>query len=118
MTIAEEIKEYTKDCIEGIIPSGKKHIDACKRFLDDYMKSIHETDYPYTWNEQRAKEIVDWFSLFQHSKGVLAGTPIYLTAWQKFILCQLYGWRRKNGNKRFNKMFIEVGRKNARDLAS
>ena len=51
----------------------------------------------------------------RHSKGVLAGQPIILTSWQKFILCQLYGWRHKDtGRRRFTIGFIEVGRKNAK----
>lgn len=55
------------------------------------------------------------FALLRHSKGVLAGQPIILTDWQKFRICQLYGWRRKkNGYRRFKKSFTEVARKNAK----
>ena len=61
------------------------------------------------------KRQVRWFSYLRHSKGELAGKPIILTSWQKFFLCQLYGWRHKcTGYKRFKKSFVEVGRKNAK----
>ena len=71
--------------------------------------------FPYRWNEEAAQNIVDWFALLRHSKGVLAGQPIVLTPWQKFRLCQLYGWRNKEtGYKRFRKTFTEVARKNAK----
>ena len=58
---------------------------------------------------------MDWFALLKHSKGVLAGKEIVLTPWQKFLLCQLYGWRRKGDKRRrFRKSFFEVARKNAK----
>lgn len=38
-----------------------------------------------------------------------------MTIWQKFNLCQLYGWLEDiTGYKRFKQSFIEVGRKNAK----
>ena len=71
--------------------------------------------FEYFWDEIEAKKIVKWFSYLRHSKGVLAGKPIILTSWQKFILCQVYGWRyKKTRYRRFNKVFTEVGRKNAK----
>ncbi|WP_255492176.1 terminase large subunit domain-containing protein [Cetobacterium sp. 2A] len=58
--------------------------------------------------------MLNGFTYLNHSKGVLAGTPIMLTTWQKFIVCQIYAWKRKDGYRRFKKAFIEVGRKNAK----
>lgn len=111
MTIREELILYSNECITGEIPSGEKHINACKRFLKDLEKD----NWKYEWVEVEAKKIVTWFSYLRHSKGILAGEPIHLTTWQKFILCQVYGWRnKKNGRKRFKTSFIEVGRKNAK----
>lgn len=114
MTCLEEIMEYAQDCISGKIPAGTKHIWACQRLLRD-VERIGQDDFPYIWDEERAEKIVTWFSLLRHSKGELAGTPIHLTAWQKFRECQLYGWRHKeSGRKRFHQSFTEVGRKNAK----
>lgn len=114
MTNKEEIIQYCQDCISGAIPSGKKHIWACKRFLRD-LERIGTADFPYIWDEQKAEKIVKWFSLLKHSKGTLAGQPIMLTSWQKFRECQIYGWiHRETGRRRFRKAFTEVGRKNAK----
>lgn len=114
MTCLEEIMEYAQACISGKIPAGTKHIWACQRLLRD-VERIGQDDFPYIWDEERAEKIVTWFSLLRHSKGELAGTPIHLTAWQKFRECQLYGWRHKeSGRKRFYQSFTEVGRKNAK----
>ena len=114
MTILKELQVYAKKCISGEIISCQKHKWACERFLKDIEKTELE-DYPYYWDEDAAQNIVDWFALLKHSKGVLAGQPIILTTWQKFRLCQLYGWKKKTtGYKRFKKSFTEVARKNAK----
>lgn len=98
----------------GVIPSGKKHVWACERFLRD-LERIGTPEFPYIWDEQRADKIVKWFALLKHTKGALAGTPIILTPWQKFRECQIYGWiHRETGRRRFRKAFTEVARKNAK----
>ncbi|MEA5073086.1 MAG: terminase TerL endonuclease subunit [Eubacterium aggregans] len=107
--ILNEITKYAKDCIERKIPSGLSHKWACQRLLRDIKSD------KWDWSELEAKRIVEWFALLRHSKGVLAGMPIILTDWQKFRICQLYGWRRKdNGLRRFTRSYTQVGRKNAK----
>lgn len=116
MTLLDEITEYARQCAFGEIISCKKHIWACMRFLRDVERmQKKDTTFPYIWDEEQAVSIVEWFSLLRHSKGVLAGKPIILTAWQKFRLCQLYGWVHKDTRRRrFKKSFTEVARKNAK----
>ena len=114
MTIKEELIVYANDCISDKIPSCQKHKWACQRFLNDLKKS-ESVDYQYQWVEQEAEKIVKWFSFLKHSKGSLAGSFISLTTFQKFFICQIYGWRHKvTGFKRFTISFLEVGRKNAK----
>ena len=71
MTIKEELQEYARQCLSGVIISGKKHKWACRRFLEDCKKeeaalSLKEP-WPYIWNEEEANGIVEWFSLLRHS---------------------------------------------------
>lgn len=114
MTILEEITRYANACIDGTVVSCQKHKWACMRFLND-VKRAEEGRASFYWDEKAAKNIVDWFALLRHSKGELAGKPIYLTEWQKFRICQLYGWReRENGRRRFRKSYTQVARKNAK----
>ncbi len=118
MTIKEELIQYANDCINNVIINGQKHKWACLRFLEDLKKSelnILKEPFDYYWNEDEAAKIVKWFSYLKHSKGILAGQFITLNIWQKFDLCQVYGWRNKTTDvKRFTKSFIEVARKNAK----
>lgn len=125
MTILEQLIQYANNCIEDKYISeyedyisGEKHKWACIRFLNDVKKiglNTLKEPFPFVWDEEEAQKIVEWFKLLRHSKGVLAGKPIELNPWQMFTVCQIYGWRYKDtGYRRFNKSFIEVGRKNAK----
>ena len=113
--LLDDIRKYAEDCISGKILSCQKHKWACERFLRDVERMETDPEYPYTWDEEKAEEIVKWFHLLRHRTGVLAGKPIDLTMWQKFRHCQLYGWRRKaDGKNRCRKSVTEVARKNGK----
>ena len=115
MTILEELYQYSQEVIEGEIPAGQEHIWACQRFLNDIERVQNDDNFPYVWNEDKAQDIVDWFGFLKHTKGILAGQPIHLTTWQKFSVCQIFGWVHKDtGYRRFKKAFKQVGRKNAK----
>ena len=116
MTILEEITAYAHDCIDGEWSSRscQKHKWACMRLLRD-IERMGTEGFPYVWNEDRAQSIVDWFKYLRHSKGILAGQPIYLTTWQKFCICQIYGWvHMETRTRRFRKSYKQVARKNAK----
>ncbi|EGT4136660.1 terminase large subunit [Clostridium perfringens] len=125
MSILNELIEYANNCLndkfineyEDYI-SCEKHKWACQRFLNDVKKQnlrVLKEEFPYYWDEGEAKRIVKWFTYLRHRKGVLAGQPIILNSWQKFFVCQIYGWRRKEDDlRRFKKSFVEVARKNAK----
>ena len=120
-TTKEELIDYAHNCIGDVYISEyedyvscKKHKQACQRLLDDFEKEKTE-EWRYYWDEEEAQKIVKWFSYLKHSKGILAGKPIELNSWQKFILCQIYGWRNADtGYKRFSKSFTQVSRKQAK----
>ena len=114
MTRLEIITNYARECIANPDTNCQKHRWACERLLRD-VERMDTDEFPYTWDENEAERIVQWFALLRHSKGVLAGQPIRLTEWQQFFVCQLYGWRnRETRRRRFKKSFVEVGRKNAK----
>ncbi|HEY8804321.1 MAG TPA: terminase TerL endonuclease subunit [Clostridium sp.] len=114
MTILEELTGYCNDRITGKEIACIKDIQACKRFIRD-VKNQNTKEFPYEWIEDNALKIVEWFALLRHSKGVLEKQPIILTTWQKFCICNIYGWYHVDtGYRRFKKAFIEVARKNAK----
>ena len=121
MTIKEELIDYCHKCLNDICISEFedyisciKHKKACSRLLNDFNREDTD-DFPYIWDEEGASKIVKWFSYLRHSKGELSGKPIILNKWQKFFLCQIYGWKHRDTlRRRFTKSFIECARKQAK----
>lgn len=54
--------------------------------------------------------------LCHHSKGKLAGKPFKLLAWQRELVSTLYGWKDKNGARKYRRCYIQVARKNGKTL--
>ena len=114
MSILLELTQYCNDRINKKEIACLKEIQACERFLRD-VKNQNTENFPYEWLEDEAQKIVDWFALLRHSKGILEKQPIILNTWQKFNLCNIYGWYHTTTKyRRFRKAFVEVARKNAK----
>jgi phage terminase large subunit-like protein len=53
--------------------------------------------------------------ILRHSKAPFAGKPFELAEWQRReIVMPLYGWRRKDGRRRFQRAYGEVPKKNGK----
>lgn len=114
MTLADELIQYSKDCIADTRHVCQKHRWACERFLNDLKKSGTK-DFPYIFDEEKALRFFEWAALHKHTKGVLAGEPIEFTPIQRFIFGNVYGWvHQDTGLRRFRKAYWQVARKNAK----
>ena len=70
------------------------------------------------WFDQAAADHVIRFAedYCRHFEGEWAGRPVKLTAEEKFILSELFGWKRADGTRRFRNALIEVARKFGKSL--
>jgi len=68
------------------------------------------------FEERSAKRAINFFERYlRHSKGRWAGKPFLLMDWQKYeVVAPLFGWKRKNGTRRFRLAYIEVPKKNGK----
>lgn len=114
MTLADELIQYSKDCIADTRHVCQKHRWACERFLRDLKKSGTK-EFPYVFDEEKALRFFEWAALHKHTKGVLTGEPIEFTPIQRFIFGNVYGWvHQDTGLRRFRKAYWQVARKNAK----
>jgi phage terminase large subunit-like protein len=58
--------------------------------------------------------VVEFFSFLKHYKGKWAGQTFELSPWQAWITYVIFGWKKANGNRRFNYAYIEVAKKNGK----
>ena len=62
-----------------------------------------------------AGRAVEFFSkCLVHSTGEWAGRPFVLEAWQEQIVRRLFGWKRRDGTRRFRTLYLRVPRKNGK----
>jgi phage terminase large subunit-like protein len=78
--------------------------------------NFSDTSQGYWFDEQSASRAVQFFERhLSHTKGRWAGSKFALMPWQKEeIIRPLFGWRRKDGTRRFRVAYIEVPRKNGK----
>ncbi len=110
----DELLQYVNDCIGGQVVCCTKHKQACARFLKDYA-AVQEKDSKFVFNWAAVYKVLTWAALFKHTKGILTDKPIVLHVSQVFLVANIYGfYYRDTGYRRFQKFYLQVGRKNAK----
>lgn len=105
--------EFAKEAVIDI--QQKTHCNwvrrAAKRHLDDLKKK----DWGYRFDDWHANDVCDFIEKLPHVEGSWDTKNIRLEPPQIFILVVVFGWRRKSdGGRRFNYVYIEMARKNAK----
>lgn len=96
----------------GDVPAGRLVYLAVKRHYTDLIEGQARG---LTFSADKAWHIISYIErFFVHIKGPLAHKPILLDPWQKFWTAVLYGWRKPDGLRRFNRGYEEVARKNGK----
>ena len=109
--------QYVEDVLKKRIVTGEYVKLACKRFKDEYERSLNDPNYPYIFDEKKAQRFFDFTECLKLYKDKWAGTKLKLQPWQCFVLGNIYGWvDRETGKRRFTKAFIFVGRKNGKSV--
>jgi phage terminase large subunit-like protein len=97
--------------VDGNIVSGRLWRLACERHFRD-LETGHERGLYFDRDD--AQFVLDFFSLLKHSKGKWAGETVVLEPWQAFIISCVFGWKNKDGTRRFRTVHEEVARKNGK----
>lgn len=66
------------------------------------------------------QHVVSFFEKFLYqSQGQWAGKPFQLMDWQKYeVLMPMFGWKRKDGTRRYRIAYIEIPKKNGKSTLS
>ena len=98
--------------VSGELVGGRYAVAACSRFLHDLENGA---DRGIHYAEKTAAAYVAFFEKgIVHTVGGHAGKPFILLPWQKFVICNLFGWKRDDGSRRFNYSYIALARKNGK----
>ena len=107
------VDDYIKMIERGEVKVGNKIKQAIKRHQRDLEKS-KDPDYPYYYDYEEAWEPVAFIEQLPDPKTRKTNK---LAKFQKFIIGMIYGWRKKkNGMRRFRKVYISLARKNGKSI--
>jgi phage terminase large subunit-like protein len=99
---------------------GKYERLALERHERDLALSKQPGGHPrgLYFDEAAADHAVQFIERYcKHWKGEWAGAPITLEDWQSLnIIRVIFGWRRRDGTRRFRKAWIELARKNGKTV--
>ena len=104
---------YAYDVVNGHIPSCIRAKQSCQRFIKD----LQELD-GYVYDIEKAEKACNFIQKMPHTKGKWAAQKkkLILERWQKFIICNLFGWVNANGKRRYRKAYLKIPRKNGKSI--
>ncbi|MDR2919700.1 MAG: terminase large subunit [Tannerella sp.] len=102
---------YVERVISGERVAGELERLAVERYLHDMENA---TEMGFYFDERAAKLVFAFFTMLRHYKGEWAGREFELEDWQCFIIWNVFGWKTKDGRRRFNYANVEVARKNGK----
>lgn len=104
------VDKYIKDVESGKLITSEFVKLAVKRHKQDLKrKDIY-------FDESAANRFLKFSSICKYTKGELAkqGKNVEFTPQQVFRYWCLFGWKRKDGKRRFRRVYFEVARKNGK----
>lgn len=107
----DPVLDYCNKVLSSEIVANNKIKLACKRELNDRERINNDDDFNYYFDNKQANKAIKFMSLIPKTDG----TKLEMALFQKWLIGSLYGWREKGtGNRRYNKAFISMARKNSK----
>jgi phage terminase large subunit-like protein len=113
LSALEIANEYAAGVIDGTVPACNSIKLAVQRYLSD-LEKVESGKKDWYFDEDKAQRVIDFFQFLQPSQGEFAGKPLELMPWQIFIICNIYGWYKPDGTRRFREGYVEIPRKNGK----
>ena len=106
--MTDRTTEHAEKVCEGRILAGPHVRNACKRHLDDLGNGGDRGLY---FDTESADRVFSFFrKVLRLNGGEFENVPFELLEWQAFINGSLFGWKRKDGARRFRKAYVETGK--------
>ena len=99
------------------IESGREVVGD--KIYRTYKKIVHDINNPgeYFYSPQRANHIIEFAENYcKHSKGKFGGKAVVLELWEKAHFATVFGFIDINGNRKYRKSKLIVGKKNGKSL--
>lgn len=110
--MSDRTTQYARDVASGKIIAGQFVRLAAERHLRDLKEGPARG---LKWDQAKADLAIDFFpAVLSVTEGAKAGQPFHLLPWHVFVVGSVYGWRDKNGFRRFRFVWLETGKGQAK----
>lgn len=111
-TSNDPVTNWARDVAAGKIIAGPHIRNAAQRHLDDL---VHGPKRGLDWDLPAALRAIGFFpDVLRLNGGQFEGRPFELHASQKFRVGSLFGWKRRDGRRRFRRFYDEEGKGNGK----
>jgi phage terminase large subunit-like protein len=101
----DPVTAYARDVLAERIIAGPLVRGACERHLKDLKRK------DIVWDLASAQRAMAFFpGVLKLNAGKFESTPFKLEPWQAFVVGSIFGWKRRNGQRRFRWAYIETGK--------
>jgi len=102
----DRVTAYAEAVLNGELAAGAPVKNACQRHLND-LKDGKERGLTFDLNA--AQHVIDFCEQVLCLNGdEYEGKPFILNPWQAFIIGSLFGWKNKEGHRRFKVAYFEA----------
>jgi phage terminase large subunit-like protein len=111
-TTSDPATEYAVSVVSGRVVAGPHVRNSCRRHLDDLKRG---SDRGLVWDVDAVNRVLGFCrDVLRLNGGQFEGLPFEPHPSQKFILGSLFGWKRRDGTRRFRRAYIEAGKGNGK----
>ena len=105
---SDPVTWYANQVLAGKIVAGPHVRDACRRHLKDLK------DGPKRGLKWNLKDVHWWIGFYRDvlrlNGGQFEGKKFILNEWEAFVIGSLFGWKRKDGTRRFRVAYCETAK--------
>ena len=116
----DAVTRYAIRVIDGDLVAGPHVRDACARHMRDLCTGAERG---LTWHPDEVEWVIQFFATVltveveftdEFDEVVSEAVPFILHESQEFIVGSLFGWKNKNGHRRFRRAYVEIGKGNGK----
>lgn len=100
--------QYAIDVISGDIPACQLVVKAAERFMSDLEREDIYFDI------DKANKAIGFIQLCRHTKGKWKGERFNMQPWQQFGVANIFGFYKKDGKRRYTRVYWEMPKKNGK----
>lgn len=104
-------ERYIADALSGKIVLSKTTLLTFERHRADLMVAPENGWY---FDKKAVERVFDFCKFLKHSPDKRTWVPFDPEPWEAAIIYLIFGWKKKDGTRRFNYAYIEIPKKNGK----